>query len=354
MKRLFRRRSSTRIFPDDGLLGDGAMSSESAASSAQTSPSPLDNSKGLAFLFSGVQCPVAVEDPGLAEEGFITVQQLYNSLNDGQLSPYRYDPLFMLIIDTRSVEDYRAQHIATARHVSDLEDARLVEPLDSYTVIVLYDHKGLSHSLTGSVLATTLEMIQSLRGDAFILAGGYDTFNDSHHYLCTDRIPVTEQQRQMLIFNYPSMVLDGVLYLGRGDQATNAHTLAHLRITHILNITKEHPCAFPDRIQYLTVEVDDENTANLLREFSSIIQFMTEAMVEDGRVLVHCNLGVSRSATVVIAYLMCTRKWTLKDTYNFVKERRPIMHPNRGFVHQLSRFEEMLFGKKFSRVEEMY
>lgn len=56
-------------------------------------------------------------------------------------------------------------------------------------------------------------------------------------------------------------------------------------------------------------------------------------------VLVHCYAGVSRSPALVIAYLMATKGWGLEEAYDFVKERRRIIKPNRSFINQLEQWE---------------
>lgn len=61
-------------------------------------------------------------------------------------------------------------------------------------------------------------------------------------------------------------------------------------------------------------------------------------------VLVHCEMGISRSATVVIAYLMSALKMTLFEGYQYVLERRPVIRPNSSFMKQLKEYEKKLFG----------
>jgi len=79
-----------------------------------------------------------------------------------------------------------------------------------------------------------------------------------------------------------------------------------------------------------------------------------DALCSGGRVLVHCTLGASRSATIVIAFLMFSRKWTVETAFHFLKERRPVINPNKGFWKQLSEFEGRLFGKKYTIVKELW
>jgi len=64
-----------------------------------------------------------------------------------------------------------------------------------------------------------------------------------------------------------------------------------------------------------------------------------------GKTLVHCVAGVSRSASICLAFLMKYCKMTLKESYNHVKSRRPIIRPNAGFFRQLIEYEKKLFGR---------
>lgn len=71
--------------------------------------------------------------------------------------------------------------------------------------------------------------------------------------------------------------------------------------------------------------------------------FVSEEAHQCGRgVLVHCQAGVSRSATIVIAYLMKHTLMTMTDAYKYVRSRRPIVSPNLNFMGQLLEFERDL------------
>lgn len=58
-----------------------------------------------------------------------------------------------------------------------------------------------------------------------------------------------------------------------------------------------------------------------------------------GRVLVHCQAGISRSATICLAYLMHTQRVRLEEAFDFVKQRRQVISPNLAFMGQLLQFE---------------
>lgn len=69
--------------------------------------------------------------------------------------------------------------------------------------------------------------------------------------------------------------------------------------------------------------------------------------------IIHCALGVSRSAAVAVAYMMYKKRMNLKDAVIYVAMRRPSIYPNDGFVYRLIDYEYKLFGMNtFSHNEE--
>lgn len=67
-----------------------------------------------------------------------------------------------------------------------------------------------------------------------------------------------------------------------------------------------------------------------------------------GKVLVHCRVGVSRSATLVLAYLMLKQDLTLVEAICAVKDNRGVI-PNRGFLRQLIKLDGRLFRARWTR-----
>uniref|UniRef100_A0A6B2LJQ5 protein-tyrosine-phosphatase n=1 Tax=Arcella intermedia TaxID=1963864 RepID=A0A6B2LJQ5_9EUKA len=61
------------------------------------------------------------------------------------------------------------------------------------------------------------------------------------------------------------------------------------------------------------------------------------------RVLVHCDAGISRSATMVIAFLIKIQNMTLPNALKFLKTKRPEVEPNHGFLYQLFSYEKSLY-----------
>ena len=76
--------------------------------------------------------------------------------------------------------------------------------------------------------------------------------------------------------------------------------------------------------------------------FEEAIELIDDARQTNGRILVHCAMGISRSATIVIAYLMSRYNLTLKTAYDFVKSRRSIVAPNQLFMNLLKEYDNEL------------
>lgn len=139
----------------------------------------------------------------------------------------------------------------------------------------------------------------------------------------------------------PDEILPG-LYLGSWVGAVNKHLLRHLGVTHILTVASQLTPAFVDRFTYKHVEIDDLHTENVMEHFESCIEFIDQARQAQSNVLVHCRAGVSRSASVVIAYVMQAEKMGWEAALNYVRERRPVVCPNVGFRTQLQTWEQRL------------
>lgn len=140
-------------------------------------------------------------------------------------------------------------------------------------------------------------------------------------------------------------VLPGQLILGSQDVAHDLPTLEMYKVTHILNLASYVANKFPDKLTYKDIKINDLPEVPIFPIFNRAFEFIEEG-IKSGCVLVHCNAGVSRCASVVIGYLMKTRRMTYKDAFDLVKEKRPAICPNEGFRTQLKTYEKMLESER--------
>ncbi|CAM5149206.1 unnamed protein product [Natator depressus] len=149
----------------------------------------------------------------------------------------------------------------------------------------------------------------------------------------------------------PSKIFDH-LYLGSEWNAANLEELQRNRISHILNVTREIDNFFPALFTYLNVRLYDEEASQLLPYWKETYHFISAVRAQNSRVLVHCKMGVSRSASTVIAYAMKEYGWSLERAYRHVQDQRPIVHPNPSFMRQLEFYQGILDASRHSSLWE--
>uniref|UniRef100_A0A8C6UJJ8 protein-tyrosine-phosphatase n=1 Tax=Neogobius melanostomus TaxID=47308 RepID=A0A8C6UJJ8_9GOBI len=129
------------------------------------------------------------------------------------------------------------------------------------------------------------------------------------------------------------------LYLGNERDAQDLDLLLRLNIGFVVNVTTHLPLYHQKAgLRYKRLPATDNSKQNLRQYFE---EQRHESRSGQG-VLVHCQAGVSRSATVVIAYLMKHTLMTMTDAYKYVRSRRPVVSPNLNFMGQLLEFERDL------------
>ncbi|XP_029690851.1 dual specificity phosphatase DUPD1 [Takifugu rubripes] len=143
-------------------------------------------------------------------------------------------------------------------------------------------------------------------------------------------------------YTHVNQVWPGI-YIGDEKTALERPGLRDLGITHVLNAAEgkwNNVLTGADyysdtNIQYYGIEADDKPTFNISQFFHPAAQFIHEALSQPhNNVLVHCVMGRSRSATLVLAYLMMEHSLSVVDAIEHVRQRRCIL-PNHGFLKQL-------------------
>lgn len=88
------------------------------------------------------------------------------------------------------------------------------------------------------------------------------------------------------------------------------------------------------------VAVDDTDKSNIIEHFVPTADFIHAALERnEGAVLVHCQAGVSRSTTLVVAYLMSYHNLNVEQAIARVRAARPQVDPSEFFMTQLELFE---------------
>ena len=130
------------------------------------------------------------------------------------------------------------------------------------------------------------------------------------------------------------------IYLGDIDGAREVNYLKQEKITHIISLAGKifSPEYEEGLFKRKIIDIIDFEDENIFQYFKDCIQFIESAK----KIYIHCMAGVSRSATIVIAYIMWKEHKSYYQAFLDVKYKRKFIAPNKGFIFQLRYFESML------------
>lgn len=235
------------------------------------------------------------------------------------------------------------------------------------------------------------EIIKSIRAKLncvpnqtmYILSGGYEEFYSKFPFMCSDIDIRSTVDRNKYLTIYPNCVIENQIYIGSGIQAKNWKIIRDLNITHIINCSIEHECVFQEELAYLHVKLEDNHQENIHKFMVKTLRFIEDAFdkyyeevyksenstdfsIDSGInsatsskssnltnnnsniskpirtpiFLIHCNLGISRSSSILIGYLISKYKLCLYSAFKYVKDKRLQIAPNYSFLKQLKQFED--------------
>lgn len=136
------------------------------------------------------------------------------------------------------------------------------------------------------------------------------------------------------------------LYIGDKRTARDREMLKGLGVTHVLNATSEVRNYFEKEpgFSYLNLPCMDTDAANMAPFFDQAVTFIHGARQEGHSVLVHCQQGVSRSAALVLAYLIKAERKPLAEAYTLLRSKRSSCKVRPNFLTQLVTWEKGLNG----------
>ncbi|XP_045677083.1 dual specificity protein phosphatase 8 isoform X2 [Phyllostomus hastatus] len=274
-----------------------------------------------------------------------------------------------LVIDSRSFVEYNRWHVLSSVNIcgsklvkrrlqqGKVTIAELIQPAvrsqaeaeEPPQDVVVYDQSTRDASVLAadSFLSILLSKLDGCFDSVAILTGGFATFSSCFPGLCEGKpaalLPVSLSQPCLPV---PSVGLTRILphlYLGSQKDVLNKDLMTQNGISYVLNASNS--CPKPDFIcesRFMRIPINDNYCEKLLPWLDKSIEFIDKAKLSSCQVIVHCLAGISRSATIAIAYIMKTMGMSSDDAYRFVKDRRPSISPNFNFLGQLLEYERSL------------
>eukprot|EP00795_Rhopilema_esculentum_P015408 gene15408-6648_t len=319
--------------------------------------------------------------------------------------PMLSDQTYLLLFDVRKLEQFMESHIITAKLSQTNDDGAYKIPIDGELEtkrnIVVYDdktttlsspakrfHKLSYNSYTVPSNYSFITYVYEInrptdilpshidsKAVAFarflwdngskypvqVIKGGYEKLSGLYPFLRTQEMLYSPQQLDD-IFIYPVEIIPGFLFLGKHSKSQSGRVNKDLKVKAHVNVSDRKDTLFqgkPD-IQgknnkmvpvLLNVNVLDKKGEDILSSFSQICTFIDSHDTRDGKsVLISSELGISRSVTAALAYMMYRNKCSLQIAWNHMKQCKKNICPNRSFIDQLLTWEVETVGEKVTDV----
>ncbi|CAM1294502.1 DUSP16 (predicted) [Pycnogonum litorale] len=281
----------------------------------------------------------------------------------------------VLVIDSRSFLEYNTSHVINSVNVSCSkivkrrlqQDKLSIKELLTHTCqceaddscdVMVYDQNSPRATTVpvDSFLHVLLRKLIPVFRSVNLVKGGFLEFHAAYPSLCEDK---TRKYTTLTSVSQPCLPVTNIgptkilpfVYLGSQSDALNRDALQKYNITYELNVSTT--CPKPDFIadsRFMRIPVNDNYSEKLIPYFPEAFQFLDRVGESSACVLVHCLAGISRSATLAIAYVMKHFRMSSDDAYRYVKSKRIIISPNFNFLGQLLEFEQQLNNTELASI----
>ncbi|CAF0917124.1 unnamed protein product [Didymodactylos carnosus] len=351
---------------------DFQLCSNPTSSSGNTNTTVRVIKKPLTKSYSCADAENAISST--CECSFITPQEFCQLLkNKTQL-----DLSLMPIIDCRSSLDYANERIRHAQNLNcchkflakrlsgckRLEDVccQFSSNIINSDFIIVYDQSTFVNNeekLKAFPMNLCVQAAKKSQKKVFVILGGIDAVKKEYPNFieCAEKCPKPSLSSTHLTMNEecvpesPSvmsphdLVMTEIVphvFVGNSTDAQNRDRLNQHHITHIVNATPDIPCKWENDYRYLRVSILDLLSENIRQHFIPVSNFIDEAVRNNGNVLVHCSAGISRSPTLVLAYMINLLNMPFQEACCKMQSSRQIVAPNVSFLGQLLEFEKKI------------
>lgn len=170
--------------------------------------------------------------------------------------------------------------------------------------------------------------------------GGFAEFRQQYGCVCISSAQVAQaaasSENRLVMVNCPSEIAPN-LFLGSVHAIDTPGMLERLGITHVLDAAQEVDPVSGAQVTVHWMQLTDDELCTI--PLDEAVHWIETALQGRGRVLVHCSLGVSRSPSLVIAYLMRHYGWSAREALCYCKSLRAVTRPNNNFLRQLFQYQ---------------
>lgn len=236
------------------------------------------------------------------------------------------------------VGDVRHVSGTNAEHIANVVSSKAIASFITYSFILLGDSE-VNVKQAAEVVCECAP--RSSITEVLVLDGSQDALLQAYPFFSIPLADLANSSSESELV-WPHRV-DERIFLGCERSARNPY-LRHMGIRRIVNAAC-YGLTAQQGVEYAIVNIADSEACDISAHFDRVTSFMDEAHREGHSVLSHCAAGVSRSTSLVLAWMMRYKKLTLREAYTKVRKQRSFVCPNSGFVKQLLQYEKQLLGQ---------
>lgn len=213
------------------------------------------------------------------------------------------------ILSNQDLQQFKRRHLLYKVIILVADDTELVKHFAS--LLLCEPNTCVKH----------VYILQGMENNCWqIVIDTFATFSTTYPFVCSNSV------QRAFPYSLPCEIIPQFLYLGSCDHA-KMDRLRMLSISHVLNVAEEvddTDCLQnPNEFSYCKLNIADTVHDNILTILQEALQFLHAAKNQGKRVLVHCNMGISRSTSIVIAYLLdCKIYKTFDEAFAYCKSCR--------------------------------
>jgi protein-tyrosine phosphatase len=132
--------------------------------------------------------------------------------------------------------------------------------------------------------------------------------------------------------------IDDYIYLGNAYNAADYYYLKNFGITGIVNASNEISNYFEDNFDYFKIDIFDINNSSIYKFFDPYIEFVKKTIENKGKIMVHCFMGSSRSAILVVLYLVYFKSYTVEHGIEYITNKRNRVNINITYLDELKKY----------------
>jgi len=193
-----------------------------------------------------------------------------------------------------------------------------------------------------SIYSLLYTIVQVTKDKSYYLLYGSSDEKYEDSYIIVERMrkkPLTESIYDHISAPFIKLTsIDDTVYLGNAYNAADYYYLKNFGITGIVNACNEISNYFEDDFEYFKIDILDINNSSIYKFFDPFISFVEGILDNNGKIMIHCYMGSSRSAILVVLYLIKYKSYSMDNSIRFITDRRKRVNINVTYIEELKKY----------------